>query len=225
MYFEIIKNDVKIIGPAKYDQAQVRDFVMRQGEDYRLVPPRLTSKLVIGGLELLPVAQAYPKNLPKHMVAGDAVRKVEANAVVYTYVAKQRPADDLRRLLIQELEDCLEKHNNSYFLYEGVGIKITSSTRTNILGALKQFELDPETKISWKGVSRLTTTDEGYVESPNIVVISSLEQMQQFASVVIRYIERGYTAYHTMQNLIKQLEPGQLMTFDVEAQFNGYVTA
>lgn len=84
MQIEIIRNDQLIAGPMPYDAARVRDIVMRQGGDYRLVPNGLISAIHIGTISVLPVFYIKPE-ITVSQTYGSPERSATADAVTYTY--------------------------------------------------------------------------------------------------------------------------------------------
>jgi len=95
MRTEILRNNSLIAGPMDYDAARVRDIVMRQGGDYRLIPNGLINAIHIGTISVLPVRNVKPE-ITVMQAYGQPERSVTDDAVTYTYpVIERDPAEVL----------------------------------------------------------------------------------------------------------------------------------
>lgn len=94
MKCEILRNNSIIAGPLDYDAARIRDIVMRQGGDYRLVPNGLINAVHIGTISILPVKYVKPE-ITVMQAYGQPERSVTGEAVTYTYPVIERDADEV----------------------------------------------------------------------------------------------------------------------------------
>jgi len=95
MNVEIIRSNNLIAGPMPFESARVRDIVMRQGGDYRLIPNGFYKALHIGTISVLPVRHDKPE-LTVLQAYGQPERTASNDEVVYTYpVVERDPAEVL----------------------------------------------------------------------------------------------------------------------------------
>lgn len=104
MQVEILRDGELIAGPMPWDAARVRDIVMRQGGDYRLIPNGFLKAAHISSISVLPVRHIKPE-LAKGQAYGAADRAVTDEEVRYTYPVRDMAPEELE----QELESA--KHN------------------------------------------------------------------------------------------------------------------
>jgi len=106
MNIEILRNGSTIAGPLPFDAPRVRDIVMRQGGDYRLIPNGVYKALHIGSISVLPVRHVKP-NITIIQAYGQPERSVDADEVVYTYPVIERDVaevlEEQRTLKLREI--------------------------------------------------------------------------------------------------------------------------
>lgn len=110
MHVEITRNNTVIAGPMPWDAARVRDIVMRQGGDYRLVPNGLINSIHIGAISVLPVKHIKP-DITVMQSYGQPERSVSSDEVTYTYPVVERDAGEV---LEEQRTAAMERVNNGY---------------------------------------------------------------------------------------------------------------
>lgn len=95
MQIEILRDNNLIAGPMPFESARVRDIVMRQGGDYRLISNGFVNAIRIGPISVLPVRNVKPA-ITIMQTYGSPERTVSGDEVVYTYpVVERDPAEVL----------------------------------------------------------------------------------------------------------------------------------
>lgn len=110
MQVEIIRSGSVVAGPMAFDAEQVRDIIMRQGGDYRLIPNGVVAAVHVGSISVLPVRYDKP-DLSRTQELGSRTREVVGDEVVYTYEAVERDPDDL---LEEAKEQAIDRVNSGY---------------------------------------------------------------------------------------------------------------
>ena len=106
MKCEIIRNHALIAGPMDWDASRIRDIVMRQGGDYRLIPNGFYKAIHVGSISVLPVRHVKP-NIMITQAYGQPERSVNAGEVVYTHPVIERDVaevlEEQRTLKLREI--------------------------------------------------------------------------------------------------------------------------
>lgn len=110
-HYELTKNGELIAGPDVYNAYVVKDYVMRLGANYLLVPMELTATVTLGPYKLTPVViehqtpeSNYTGVLEHIYTYTDAVRTEEDGIVFYRYAAVERDAVSLKAVTIKALK-------------------------------------------------------------------------------------------------------------------------
>lgn len=159
MQIEIIRNKALIAGPMLYDAARVRDIVMRQGGDYRLIPNGLVSAVHIGSISILPVRNVKP-DITIIQAYGSPERTVSNDEVVYTYpVVERDPAEVLEEQRAKKLREI----NSAYSAAAQPLVKEYPEVETK---GWDQQKADAEAYLAWH------ETQQG--EPPQMMVLDKI---------------------------------------------------
>lgn len=208
---EILRNGKTLAGPMLFDAGRVRDLIMRQGGDYRLVPNNLSTMVVIGSLAILPVLEDMPE-LTFAQTYGRPVRSENDGVVIYSYPVGLRPEDEVRQLLQARLNKVHEAYEAGRFEYQGVMLAKDIEARVNSLGVLKEFELEQRDHCVWRGKAK----EEG---GNARVQVSGIDEMKMLAGAIGRASAIGFDAKSAIEDMLAAAEAEDLAALDVEAEF------
>ncbi|MFI8748778.1 hypothetical protein ACIGG6_02060 [Vreelandella lionensis] len=159
MQIEILRNDRLIAGPIPWDASRVRDIIMRQGGDYRLVPNGFISPIHIGSISVLPVRSVKPE-LTVMQAYGQPERTASNDEVVYTYPVVERDYDEV---LEEQRAKKLNEINNAYTTAAAPLIKEYPEVETK---GWDQQKADAEAYLAWH------ETQQG--EPPQMMVLDKI---------------------------------------------------
>jgi len=224
MQCEILRNNERIAGPMPYDAGQVRDIIMRQGGDYRLVPNGIVGAIKVGALSVLPVKVVKP-SADRMTELGAAERAVSESEVTYTHTLQERDVDAVRDELLGELARIHDNYDSGRFEYRGVNIASDLEARVNAEGILSKFKAGEMTAAMWRGKPVTTTeTDadgnEVQVEGPSKFPVASTEEMQAVYDAVFAHLNAGFAAREIVEDLLNAANEVDLADLDVNAEWN-----
>lgn len=213
---EILRNGKTLAGPMLFDAGRVRDLIMRQGGDYRLVPNALTSVIEVGTMKIMPVSETLPE-LAFHQTYGKPTRTETAEGIIYSYPVEDRPTDEVRQKLLDLLNATHDAYDKTRFEYQGVLLAKDIEARVNSVGVLKEFELGVRTSCEWRGHA----ASEGGAKR---ITVSSTTEMQQLAGAIGQASAIGFDAKTSVEDMINSATDDDLPGVDVEAEFQAALT-
>lgn len=164
MQCEVIRSNNIVAGPMPYDAGRVRDIVMRQGADFRLIPNGLIRAIHVGPISVLPVKYVRPE-LGEHQKYGEAVRGATESEVTYTYpVIDRDPGEVLeerrqgRTLEMDAARDTAFAEGMSYQFSDGGDVVQTRpQDQINLMGlaakAQRQLGAGDDTPLPFRALS------------------------------------------------------------------------
>lgn len=219
---EIIRNNVTVAGPMPFEASRVRDIVMRQGGDYRLVPNGLNGPRAIGGINLLPVRVAQPA-LTRMQTYGPPERVVNEEAVTYTYPVVDRETGEVRDELKEALARHHEDRDQGRFEHRGVMIANDLEARINAKGVLEAFESGALTNTHWRG--RALTNEDTDEEGPNRIPVASAQEMKAIYDAIFGRLNACFAAREAVDEMLNTASDEGLAALDVRAEFDAVLNA
>lgn len=217
MKCEIMRGERVIAAQAEFSAEAVRAIVRKQGADASQVPDRLMRRVDIGTIRLYPVREVAPV-LARFEVLADAVRTVEADAVVYTYGKRTQSLAEAKALVKRQIASAHDRYESGRVEYQGIWIKFDLEARINAAGLADSLASGEIAQSEWRG--RLRDERRPRYTDVATLPIASAEAARALKDAIVAAVNNGFTAKAALEQAVNDAADLEtLLAIDISGPF------